>query len=141
MKKAADDVTNRRTVWEPLSDMFLDTDVSLFRDSRINKLAASPYSISELESILIEEVYPVCVGNLLCIAGEWEGFDERWLEEKILRHCQSRGMFRIFNFGRMTVPYSSEWRATKMGVVALRKKAGNENNDEISGRCCPCRIH
>jgi hypothetical protein len=121
MKTAADDVENRRPVWEALSDMFLDTDVSLFREARINRLAASPYSISELELILVKEVYPVCVGNLLCIAGEWAGFDEKWLEEQILRRSHSRKLFRVFNLGRLTVLHSSEWRATKAGIVALRQ--------------------
>lgn len=130
MKKAADDVENRRPVWDALSDMFLDTDVSLFRKARIGKLAASPYSISELEMILVDEVYPVCVGNLLCMAGEWAGFDQEWLEETILRRSGSNRVFRFLNFARLTILCSSEWRMTKAGIVALQRSPGNQVKTE-----------
>ncbi|UGQ48711.1 DUF7079 family protein [Massilia endophytica] len=125
MRSAEDDVENRRPVWEALSDMFLDTDVSLFREARVEKLAASPYSIGELESILVNEVYPVCAGNLLSIAGEWAGFDEGWLQERILRRSRSRGIFHFLNPGRLTVPLSFEWRATKAGIAAARRLPDN----------------
>jgi hypothetical protein len=120
MTKAADDVDNRRPVWEALSDLFLDTDVSLARNWRIKKLAESPYSLAELEVILVDEVYPACIGNLLCVAGGWSGFDQCWLEQRILRHSHARWTIRLFNLGRLTVPFWSEWRATKAGVAAKR---------------------
>jgi hypothetical protein len=55
--------------------MFLDTDTSLSRRWRVEQLARSPYSIKQLESILIAEVYPICKYNLMSVAGEWAGFD------------------------------------------------------------------
>ena len=69
-------------MWEALSDMYLDTDASLSRDWRIRQLVASPYSITELENILINEAHQVCKYNLACIAGKWAGFDPEWLETK-----------------------------------------------------------
>jgi hypothetical protein len=65
--------------------MFLDTDVSLSRAWRAAQLAQSPYSIAELEYILVHEGYPICKYNLLSVAGVWTGFDTDWLEQKILR--------------------------------------------------------
>ncbi|MGH9959894.1 MAG: DUF7079 family protein [Pyrinomonadaceae bacterium] len=35
-------------------------------------IAASPYSLEEIESILVDEVYPICKYNLLNVAGEWQ---------------------------------------------------------------------
>jgi len=59
IKPAAEDLTARQPVWEALSDMFLDTDTSLSRQWRADQLARSPYSIEQLEFILINEVYPI----------------------------------------------------------------------------------
>ncbi len=118
------DLTAREPVWEALSELFLDTDTSLSRQWRANQLAASPYSIEQLEYILVEEVYPVCKYNLWSVAGEWEGFNPEWLRAKILGRLRSP--FRIFhalNLGRLTVHASSEWRATKQVVMACRAES------------------
>lgn len=121
LKPAAEDISARRPVWEALSDMFLDTDTSFSRRWRVDQLAQSPYSIEQLEFILIEEVYPICKYNLMSVAGEWAGFDQDWLQAEILRRLSSRFRFlRIFNLGRLTVRLSSEWRATKLGIITYR---------------------
>lgn len=49
---AAEDLVSRRPVWEALSELFLDTDRSLLRISRVEVLARSPYSVEQLELIL-----------------------------------------------------------------------------------------
>ena len=123
MKSADTDLVNRRPVWEALSDLFLDTDVSLSRAWRASLLAASPYSIDDLERILIDEVYPICKYSLLSVAGEWAGFDQVWLEGRILRRLSSpmRALHAI-NLGRLIVPLLAEWRATKEGVAAARNE-------------------
>jgi hypothetical protein len=77
-------------VWDALSSLFLDTDVSLSREWRARILAHSPYSQQDLSEILAEEVSPVCSWNLLSIAGEWAGFDQDWLRTSILRQLQVR---------------------------------------------------
>jgi len=104
--------------------MFLDTDTSLTRAWRARELAKSPYSVEELEDILITEIYPACRSNLFSIAGEWAGFDPKWLEERITRRRGSsfRAIHRI-NLGRLTVPMSTEWRATKSEIQAIRAVA------------------
>ena len=121
MKLSTDELIARRPVWEALSDMFLDTDVSLNRNWRVVVLAKSPYSVDQLQTILVDEVYPVCKYNLLSVAGEWAGFDQAWLEGKILRRLGSpfRALHAI-NLGRLTVHLSSEWQATKEGILAIR---------------------
>ena len=123
MKSAVTDLANRRPVWEALSDLFLDTDVSPSRAWRASLLAASPYSVEELERILINEVYPICKYNLISVAGEWTGFDQAWLEGRILRRLSSpmRALHAI-NLGRLIVPLLSEWRATKEGVASARNE-------------------
>jgi hypothetical protein len=127
------DLAMRRPVWEALSTMFLDTDVTLDREHRAGILAASDYSVEELERILIDEVYPVCRGNLLVVAGEWAGFDPDWLTERIMSRLGSpfRALHGI-NLGRLTMPTAPEWRETKALVVALRRQDGHRSPGEIT---------
>jgi hypothetical protein len=79
------DLANRRPVWEALSELFLDTEVSPdVRAALASTLAQSPYSVAELRGILFDEVYPVCIANLLSVAGVWTRFDPDWLQERVL---------------------------------------------------------
>ncbi|CAK0779577.1 hypothetical protein CCP4SC76_6960001 [Gammaproteobacteria bacterium] len=100
MNPIPEDLSSRRAAWDALSDLFLDTDVSLSRTWRIEKLAELPYTIAELEQILIDEVYPICKYNLL--SGVWTGFDPGWLEREILRRLASPLRCpHAFNIGRI----------------------------------------
>ena len=124
LKPSSEDIESRRPVWQALSDLFLDTDTSLSREWRVRELSKSPYSIEELEEILVTEVYPACRGNLLSIAGEWTGFDMARLERKIhSRASSSLTVFHAFNLGRFAVHTSPDWRATKRAVQASRAEA------------------
>jgi hypothetical protein len=64
------DIVNRRPVWEALSNLYLDTELSVDDLALMGmQLAASPYTADELECILLTEVHPVCVGNLRQVVG------------------------------------------------------------------------
>lgn len=73
----------RQAVWIALSDLFLDTDVTLFYASVAKTCAESPFTLDELYRILMHEVAPVCYPNLLAVVGEWAGFDDVWLVKEI----------------------------------------------------------
>jgi hypothetical protein len=109
----------RRPVWDALSTLFLDTDVSLDLEHRARTLAASPYSIVELERILVDEVFPVCSWNLLSVAGEWAGFDQGWLEEKIMNRMRRRFRLRL-GFGHLLFLRSADWATTRRAIESLR---------------------
>ena len=115
------DLTQRRPVWSALSELFLDTDIAPTRHHIVQVLAASPYSIDELEQILIREVYPVCRGNLSGVAGAWSGFDEEWLENEILKGSSSLSKVWMRCLARLFVPRSSEWHTLKRLVVERRQ--------------------
>jgi hypothetical protein len=115
------DIVARRPVWEALSTLFLDTDVSLDRAFRARVLAESPYSVAELETILADEVFPVCGWNLFGIAGEWAGFDPEWLEERITKRIR-RGVRLRLGFGHRLIRWTPEWRATKNEILRLRDR-------------------
>ncbi|HTG33732.1 MAG TPA: hypothetical protein VLB76_12460 [Thermoanaerobaculia bacterium] len=124
LKPPSEDLEQRRPVWDALSSLFLDTDVSLLRDWRSSALAASPYSVEEIEEVLVQEVFPVCSWNLFSVAGEWAGFDLEWLEAKILRRWRPQ---RRWSLGRYLVRRSWEWRRTREAVVSIRGKSAGRH--------------
>jgi hypothetical protein len=71
------------------------------------------------EQILRDEVFPMCSWNLFSVAGEWSGFDPQWLEERIVRRVRRRWRVRL-GFGHRAIIGSSEWKATKQMIQALR---------------------
>ncbi|KLD70721.1 DUF7079 family protein [Xanthomonas pisi] len=73
----------QRRVWEALSLLYLDSacDGEHARIARI--LAASPFTLSQLRTMLLHQVHPVLIGNLRSVAGVWEGFDPHWLADAI----------------------------------------------------------
>jgi hypothetical protein len=113
---------DRRPVWLALSELFLDGDVAARREGIAATLAASPYSLPELQAILVDEVYPSCRGNMFSWpGGEWAGFDDAWLEERILRRLQSPFRWlHWLNLGRLTVHASRNWRYVARRTSELR---------------------
>jgi hypothetical protein len=115
------DLDFRRPVWEALSDLYLDTGTPLFEKSIIEKLATSPYSLTEIEDILIHEVRPVCLWN--AFAWEWEGFDSTWLETEILRNRRSSSklLYRLLApFSKRSWNHDTQWTRIKASIVEKR---------------------
>jgi hypothetical protein len=79
----------RRPVWIALSDLWLDTEL---REHDLRYIASimkqSNYTIDELRNIYLYEVAPVVYRNLLSPAGEWAGFEQRWLVNAIEQHLR-----------------------------------------------------
>jgi hypothetical protein len=95
-------VDERLPVWNVLSELFLDTELQEDDHQRIARvLAASPYSEKKLDEILRFEVTPVLKWNLLSIAGEWAGFDETWLRQKLAPRIDARPWLRLGVFWMM----------------------------------------
>ena len=126
MPTTANELENRRPVWTALSSMFLDTDVAAMREQRCAALAASPYSLDELEEILITEVYPVCWANLNSPAAEQTAFDPAWLESAIRRRESSGAVYtRLLTLARMAVPHSREWLASRAAIENRRQASAD----------------
>jgi hypothetical protein len=115
------DLKNRAPVWQALSELFLDTSLDLADRDRIAAvLAASPYSTTELDEILLWEVYPVCWSNLFSIAGEWSEFDPEWLQKRILHGPSLLRRVWAAIFGRVSVYCFVEWRRSKARAQVKR---------------------
>jgi hypothetical protein len=120
-----DELKRRRPVWIALSDLWLDTELS---DSDLTHIASvmdeSGYSIEELRSIYMDEVVPVVYRNLLSFAGVWDGFDEKWLVEKITELLRKQNIFiRLkHKIMRKIMLYATEDSWKKL-VIKINNKA------------------
>jgi hypothetical protein len=106
-------------VWNALSELFLDTKLLHVDRVRIaSVLASSPYSEAKLEQILRFEVTPVLRSNLMSVAGEWAGFDETWLREKLTPRIDKRPFLK---FG-VSIAIRAPWKEIIKQVELLREK-------------------
>lgn len=109
----------RIPVWIALSELYLDTDVSVFHDAIAETLAASPYSVDDLRDILMDDVHPALHANLMSVAGEWAGFDEAWLIERIETvGRQPRWRRRMSHWFARDI--DAQWRALEPMILAAR---------------------
>ena len=74
----------RRPVWDTLGDLYLDTDTRPGLPHMARVLAESGLDEAELEAVWLEELTPALAFNLTLVAGEWAGFNQGWLEERIV---------------------------------------------------------
>jgi hypothetical protein len=110
LPSAKDDLRRRRWVWQALSDLFLDeqiTEDTLHYIARV--VAECGYSADELEAIYRTEVAPAVAFNAFDPAGTWGYFDTVWLEGRILRR---RGLGYWFN----------RWIVSPLPIRALRQQ-------------------
>jgi len=90
------DEARRRPVWVALADIYLDTELQEADFRHIAAMcAASGFSWSEIQQINYNEVAPALWFNTQDIAGEWTGWEEEWLVERI-RHCYRSTPRRCF---------------------------------------------
>ena len=109
----------RMPVWQALSDLFLDTTLQLADYDRIaRELAATPYTLREIEDILYYEVYPACSWNVVIIGGEWCGFHPDWITENIAPRKNRRPWYIPATLRRWML--CTEWRRVKVRFQALR---------------------
>ena len=118
------ELADRRPVWSALSELFLDTRLlSSDRDRIATALATSPYTIEQLDGILLWEVYRACWSNVFSLAGEWARFDPNWLEQRIRHPPFWPARWWVGTVGRLSRFTSSDWRHIKLRIVRERTAA------------------
>jgi hypothetical protein len=84
MKTPVPDPARRHPVWLALADLYLDTELGAHSLRHIaNVMAASGYTWAQIRQINYDEVAPALWFNVEDIAGEWAGWDEKWVIERI----------------------------------------------------------
>jgi hypothetical protein len=101
-------IEERKPIWIALSNFYLDTELqdSDFRHIALTILE-SPYSLEEVKEINKYEIFPVLQENLLSVAGEWSGFDEKWLITTILETSCKRN--KIKKLGLEVSYFTFKW--------------------------------
>jgi hypothetical protein len=123
MKATEAQIEERMPAWEALSDFFLDNILQPDDYERIAQtLAATTYTEKEIEDILIGEVCPVCESNMFSLAGEWLGFNQDWLKEKISPRIGKRPKFRSLFILRHPWMYAWQWKKVKTRMSEIRAR-------------------
>lgn len=121
MLHPAEDLEDRRPIWDYMQNFWMDTDPGILLSEVARICAESKYTLSELEEIYWNEVRPAVSFNLLMLpAPEWAGFEIEWLTQRILK---------THRFGRRVRlswlrPYAQAWwRKLQAEVLAIRERS------------------
>ncbi len=88
-------IEERSPIWIALSEFYLDRELEEEDIRNIAlKVIQSTYSLEEVKEINKYEVFPILKSNLLSVAGEWAGFHEEWLINRIQRSLEKRNTFK-----------------------------------------------
>jgi hypothetical protein len=124
------EIRARLPVWDAIADLFLDTAIDTsIREYVARELARSPFPVDELEAIYRYEVAPVVHWNLKIVAGEWAGFGQEWLAERIPAYLAKRGPLERWWAGSLvgrwwrTSMTEADWQKVIRQVVDLRAAA------------------
>jgi hypothetical protein len=112
-----------------MTEFFLDTELTETAMSYIARTcAASPYSTRELEKILFTEVWPAFLPNLLSMAGEWSGWEEQFVQERILKSYRPRFYFS-WRLNPLKWYFCSSWSTVARRIAQLRNEPGRKSHD------------
>jgi len=113
----AEEIARRRPVWEAMSDLFLDTEVRFYVPRIARICAATSWSLEQLDRIFWCEVFPLAIGNMLEIAGEWGMLELD--ETELIQRANEASMptAKRTLHGWMV---DSEWRAAGALIERLR---------------------
>ena len=85
------EIEARLPLWRALSDLFLDTELQGYHYKYLAKVVLeSGLKPAEVQRILWNEVFPALADNLRIATGEWSGFQDDWLRERILNVLSGR---------------------------------------------------
>jgi hypothetical protein len=122
-------INKRRPLWVALSELWLDTELSIgYLEAIARVMADSGLSVEELRQVYLTEVAPVVAPNLLTVAGAWSGFDEEWLCSQIIRNLRDRPrltrFWSWFPLTRKAMLYATEehWETLVELMKVLRSR-------------------
>ncbi|WP_299391453.1 hypothetical protein [Pelagibius sp.] len=123
------DIDNRLPVWVACSELCLDTELAAPDFQRIARVcAASPYSGGDLDRIMFAEVWPAFGVNLLSVAGEWAGWDETFVKERVLQRQRRRWRLPWW-LDPVARSLRRDWAVVRKHVDAIRAPSGPAASD------------
>ena len=117
------ELKHRRPVWQCLTQVLAGSIMSEAEWAEIAAcLAVSPYDITELNNILVWEVYPACIPFRGSMPFPWDRADPTLLERRIMRGPSFLAWLETALFGRISVGLSPTWSHTKRLVMETRER-------------------
>lgn len=118
----SDDISNRAPVWNAMAAFFLDNELQEIEISHIAEVCSlSPYSQKELERIMFSEVWPAFLPNLLAITGEWSGWPEDFVIERVMKRYRRDRIYFSWRFNPLKRYCCGAWASVEKQVDMLRR--------------------
>jgi hypothetical protein len=139
LPSASDDLLRRRWVWQALSDLFLDDEITADTLRYAARICAEcSYSDEELDAIYRNEVAPALAFNYFLVAGVGGYFDSVWLQERILRDRTLGYWFDRLVLAPVALrTLRSDWIQLKSMLEEERVRT-RENVERADGLWKPC---
>ncbi|TXH70265.1 MAG: hypothetical protein E6Q83_06985 [Thiothrix sp.] len=118
----------RKPVWFALSNLFLCSEFKEDVETIAKTLAASPYSLTELEAILRDELSPVLKLNLSIFAWPGDAFDKEFLVAKLTRRLHRKPWL---NFG-LPKPIRKDWQTIQELIQLYRQTPASTHSQKAS---------
>ncbi|MFZ1389035.1 MAG: hypothetical protein WBP46_04450 [Thiolinea sp.] len=111
-------ITARKPVWIALSQLFIISEYQDSPETIARTLAASSYTIDEIDAILRYELTPALRANLSIFAWPGDAFDEAWLVKKLTPRINRQPWF---SFG-LPKAIQADWQQVKQYLAIYRHK-------------------
>ncbi len=95
------EIERRLPLWRAVADLYLDTDSADFVSNIVAVARQSEFTADDVDQILRWEVRPALYANYLNVAGEWAGWDNDWLEDRIIKSTRGAHWLRTWPFCRL----------------------------------------
>lgn len=126
------DLARRRWVWQEISDLFLDEEVTEGTLRNIARVAAEcGYTAEELDAIYRHEVAPAVAFNVFDMTGAWGYFDTLWLENRITNRSLLGYLFNRYLIAPLPVFWlRHHWRRVIALLTDEHERVMRERNEQ-----------
>lgn len=122
-----EELNKRMKIWDTLSNFYLDTELEAKDYDTISTVFINTkVELRALKEIDLYEVFPSLQLNLLSPAGEWAGFEQKWLKEKCLSNYNKRmssSAFRMYTKAKNALFFwmrKEHWKEIEMRMNSDR---------------------
>ncbi|SDS07586.1 hypothetical protein SAMN05216271_1096 [Halopseudomonas sabulinigri] len=126
----------RVALWAAFSELFLDTDISAdthrFVARRIIESGLPPETVLQ---VLWLEVFPALCDNLRVVAGEWAGFNDEWLSERVASiaagEVNAYAPFALVTVNQVIKAIETQWELCAACLPASYRDLRRPSNQQI----------